>query len=79
MNGLEQQLNGSRRWHYLNRDHVVLATFGEQVITIITTSGLRLSVRGSRASIRRWEAQLVEDIDSNFVKIPIRDEVVLTG
>jgi hypothetical protein len=65
----ERPMNG-KACHYLNRDHIILATFAEGSVTIITSMGLKLSFNGDMYCCQHWAEQLAEDINSNFAVFP---------
>jgi hypothetical protein len=55
--------------HCLNRDHVVVATFSDDHVTITTPHGLRLIFKGTAADLRCWADELTENVNSNFAVI----------
>ena len=50
----------------INRDHVLLATFADNSVTITTTTGLKLTFRGATRDLEKWADELTENLDSNF-------------
>ena len=57
---------------FLNRDHIVVVTIDQDAIVVTTTTGTKITIPASAATLEKFVDDLANHVESNFVSIASR-------